>query len=50
MVTLTGIDTMNLTLTGVLPMRVGIDLIHPLENEVRDYGESGNVSQNILSN
>ena len=46
---LTGINMMSLTLTGVLLMRVGIDLIHDSENMGRNYGKSSNVSQNILS-
>jgi hypothetical protein len=49
MVTHTVTGTMSLTLTGEPPMRVGIDLIHASENMERNYGESGNVSQNILS-
>ena len=49
MATLTITDMMSLTLTGVLPMRVGIDLIHDSENMGRNYGKSSNVSQNILS-
>ena len=36
-------NTMSLTLTGVLQMRVGIDLIHALENMERNYGESSQV-------
>ena len=49
MVTHTGIDMMSLTLTGVAQMRVGIDLIHALENMERNYGESSYVPTDILS-
>ena len=49
MVTHTVTGTMNLTLTGVAQMRVGIDLIHALENMERNYGESSNVLTYILS-